>query len=255
MLTIIGKKLLGSAQVTGEMLALLVETLYYCKDAPRNLPTIFRQIYDIGIGTLPIASLMSLFIGMVLALQTGSQLAKFGTQEAIGAIVGLSMAKELGPVMTSLLVAGRVGSSMAAEVGAMQVYEEIDAMRTLEVNPVRYLAMPRLLACLISVPLLTIFAVMIGVAGGGLVSDVNPVINVPMTVYYDNLTKSLEASEILNGLVKAFVFGGIIAQVGCYVGFKTHGGARGIGYSTTRSVVMAFLMIMIADYFLTRFML
>jgi phospholipid/cholesterol/gamma-HCH transport system permease protein len=255
MLTIIGKKLLGSAQVTGEMLALLVETLYYCKDAPRNLPTIFRQIYDIGIGTLPIASLMSLFIGMVLALQTGSQLAKFGTQEAIGAIVGLSMAKELGPVMTALLVAGRVGSSMAAEVGAMQVYEEIDAMRTLEVNPVRYLAMPRLLACLISVPLLTIFAVMVGVAGGGLVSDVNPVINVPMSVYYDNLTKSVEASEILNGLVKAFVFGGIIAQVGCYVGFKTHGGARGIGYSTTRAVVMAFLMIMIADYFLTRFML
>ncbi|PLX79123.1 MAG: hypothetical protein C0615_02860 [Desulfuromonas sp.] len=255
MLRAIGKKLLNSAQASGEILALLVETLYYCKDAPRNLPTIFRQIYDIGVGTLPIASLMSLFIGMVLALQTGSQLAKFGTQEAIGAVVGLSMAKELGPVMTSLLVAGRIGSSMAAEVGAMQVYEEIDALRTLEINPVRYLVMPRLLACLVSVPLLTIFAVMIGIVGGSVVSDVNPVINVPMTVYFDNLKNSLEASEILNGLVKSFFFGGIIAQVGCYVGFKTSGGARGIGYSTTRSVVMAFLMIMIADYFLTRFML
>ena len=255
MLTIIGRKLLGSAKVTGEMLALLAETVYYCKDARRNLKTIFQQIFDIGIGTLPIAALMSLFIGMVLALQTGSQLAKYGTQEAIGAILGLSMAKELGPVMTSLLVAGRVGSAIAAEIGAMQVYEEIDALRTLEINPVRYLAMPRLLACLISVPLLTVFSVVIGVAGGAVVSDINPVINVPMTVYYENMVKSLEASEILNGLVKATVFGAIIAQVGCYVGFKTSGGARGIGHSTTRSVVMAFLMIFIADYFLTRFML
>lgn len=255
MLTIIGRKLLGSAQATGEMLGLLVETVYYCKDALRNRSAIFRQIYDIGIGTLPIAVLMSLFIGMVLALQTGSQLAKYGTQEAIGAIVGLSMAKELGPVMTSLLVSGRVGSSIAAEIGAMQVYEEIDAMRTLEINPVRYLAMPRLLACLVSVPLLTIFSVVVGVVGGAVISDVTPAINVPMTVYFDNMLNSLGASEILNGLVKATVFGGIIAQVGCYVGFKTSGGARGIGYSTTRAVVMAFLMIFIADYFLTRFML
>jgi len=255
MLTTIGRKLLGSAKTVGEMLALLVETIYYCKDAPRNFRTVLQQIYDIGVGTLPIAALMSLFIGMVLALQTGSQLAKYGTQEAIGVIVGLSMAKELGPVMTSLLVAGRVGSSIAAEIGAMQVYEEIDALRTLEINPVRYLAMPRLLACLVSVPLLTVFAVLIGVVGGAVVSDVNPEINVPMTVYYDNMVKSVVASDVLNGLLKATVFGGIIAQVGCYVGFKTSGGARGIGYSTTRSVVMSFLMIFIADYFLTRFML
>ena len=109
-------------------------------EAPRNLPSIFRQLHEVGIGTLPIAALMALFVGMVLSLQTGAELALYGTQEAIGAIVGLSMVKELGPVMTSLLVAGRIGSAMAAEVGAMEVYEEIDALKTLEINPVRYLA-------------------------------------------------------------------------------------------------------------------
>ena len=255
MLRVIGRKLLTTAHTTGEMLALLVETLYYCKDAPRNRHAIAFQIREIGLGTLPIAALMALFIGMVLALQTGAELALYGSQEAIGAIVGLSMVKELGPVMTSLLVAGRVGSSMAAEVGAMEVYEEIAALKTLEINPVRYLAMPRLLASLVAVPMLVCFTILIGVTGGGLVSSVNPVINVPATVYYDNLVRALGYGDLLKGLLKATVFGGIIAQVGCYVGFRTSGGARGIGQSTTRAVVLAFLMIFVANYFLTRLMM
>lgn len=251
----IGRKILGTAQTTGEMVALLVETVYYFKAAPRNLPAIFRQMYEIGVGTVPIASLAALFVGMVLALQTGMQLALYGTQEVIGAIVGLSMVKELGPVMTSLLVAGRIGSAMAAEVGAMEVYEEIDALKTLEINPVRYLAMPRLLACLFAVPALVVFATVIGIAGGALVSDINQTINVPYNVYYDNMIRALDYKEIFKGLLKATVFGGIVAQVGCYVGFKTSGGARGIGLATTRAVVIAFLLIFIADYFLTRLML
>jgi phospholipid/cholesterol/gamma-HCH transport system permease protein len=255
MLTKLGQVLLNTAQNLGEMLALLIETLFYFKEAPRNRSAIVAQLYEVGIGTLPIAALMSLFIGMVLALQTGSQLALLGVQEKIGAIVGMSMAKELGPVLTSLLIAGRVGSSMAAEVGAMQVYEEIDAMRTLEINPVRYLAMPRFIACLLAVPMLSVFSFIIGVTGGAVISEINPAINVPMTVYYDVLTRALDMQEILNGLIKATVFGGIVAQVGCYVGFKTTGGARGIGVSTTRSVVMSFLMIFVADYFLTRLMM
>ena len=208
-ITFIGRKLLNVAQGLGEMLALFCETVYYFKEAPRNLPSIFRQMNLIGVGTLPIAMLVALFVGMVLSVQTGTELALYGTQEAIGAIVGMSMVKELGPVMTSLLVAGRVGSAMAAEVGAMQVYEEIDALKTLEISPVRYLAMPRLIACLFTVPALVSFAIVVG----------------------------------------------IIAHVGCYVGFKTSGGARGIGESTTRSVVLSFLRIMIANYFLTRFMI
>lgn len=255
MVAALGRKILGAAQTAGEMLAMLAETIYYCKEAPRNIPSIFRQLNEIGVGTLPIAALTALFVGMVLALQTGTQLALYGTQEAIGAIVGLSMVKELGPVMTSLLVAGRIGSAMAAEVGAMEVYEEIDALKTLEINPVRYLAMPRLLACLLAVPSLVVFSMIIGILGGGLVSSVNPQINVPWNVYFDNMVTALNYREVLQGIVKAFVFGGIVAQVGCYVGFKTSGGARGIGASTTRAVVLSFLLIFIADYFLTRLML
>jgi phospholipid/cholesterol/gamma-HCH transport system permease protein len=237
---LVGKRLLDITQTAGEMVGLFLETLYYFKEAPRNIPAITRQLQEIGIGTLPIALLMALFIGMVLALQTGAELALYGTQEAIGAIVGLSMVKELGPVLTSLLVAGRIGSSMAAEVGAMEVYEEIDALKTLEISPVRYLAMPRLVGCLLAVPALVVF---------------NPVIQVPFSVYYDNMIRAIEYQDILKGLLKATVFGGIIAHVGCYVGFKTSGGARGIGRSTTRAVVLSFLLIFVANYFLTRLMM
>lgn len=255
LLAFIGQKILALGQSTGEMLALLIETVYYFKAAPRNLNSIFRQMHQIGVGTLPIAMLMALFVGMVLALQTGSELSRYGSQEAIGAIVGLSMVKELGPVMTSLLVAGRIGSAMAAEMGAMQVYEEIDALKTLEINPVRYLAMPRLIGCLFAVPALVVFSMVIGIFGGGIIAEVNPMINVPMSVYYDNLMRSLAYMDIIKGLIKATVFGGIIAHVGCYVGFQTTGGTRGIGDSTTHSVVISFLLIMVANYFLTRFMI
>ena len=251
----IGSSVLAVGQTLGEMIALLCEMLYYFKEAPRNMTSIFRQMNIIGVGTLPIAMLVALFVGMVLSVQTGSELALYGTQEAIGAIVGLSMVKELGPVMTSLLVAGRVGSSIAAEIGAMQVYEEIDALKTLEINPVRYLAMPRLIACLFAVPALVAFSMVVGIIGGGIVADVNPQIDVPFNVYYENMTRALNYKEISKGLFKAMVFGGIIAHVGCYVGFKTSGGARGIGEATTRSVVLSFLLIMIANYLLTRFMI
>ena len=251
----IGSSVLALGQTVGEMISLLCEMLYYFKEAPRNLTSIFRQMSIVGIETLPIAMLVALFVGMVLSVQTGSELALYGTQEAIGAIVGLSMVKELGPVMTSLLVAGRVGSSMAAEIGAMEVYEEIDALKTLEINPVRYLAMPRLIACLFAVPALVAFAMVVGIIGGGIVAEVNPKIDVPFNVYYDNMTRAINYKDIIKGLFKAMVFGGIIAHVGCYVGFKTSGGARGIGESTTRSVVLSFLLIMIANYLLTRFMI
>ncbi|MDT8444046.1 MAG: ABC transporter permease [Desulfuromonadales bacterium] len=254
-LTILGSKLLNVAQGLGEMLELLCQTLYYFKEAPRNLTSILRQMNLIGVGTLPISMLVALFVGMVLSVQTGTELALYGSQEAIGAIVGVSMVKELGPVMTSLLVAGRIGSAMAAEIGAMQVYEEIDALKTLEISPVRYLAMPRLIACLFCVPALVVFAIIVGIIGGGIVAEVNPKINVPFSVYYDNMIRALSYKEVFKGLLKAMVFGGIIGHVGCYIGFKTSGGARGIGESTTRSVVLSFLLIMVANYLLTRFMI
>lgn len=251
----IGGRILRFDEIVGEMVILLGQTIYFFREAPRNLQSIFVQMAIIGYETLPVATVMSFFVGMVLALQTGIELQKYGGQNIIGAIVGHSMVRELGPVMISFLVAGRAGSAMTAEIGVMTVYEEIDALRTLDIHPVRYLAMPRLIACLISVPALVIYSDCIGIFGGAVISNFHPKIFVSYSIYYDSLTDALKLREIGNGLIKSFVFGGIVALVSCYVGFKTTGGARGIGRSTTRSVVWSFMLILIADYFLTRFLM
>ncbi len=251
----IGGKLIRFNDIFGEMIVLCGQTLYFFREAPRNIQSIMTQMVIIGYETLPIASVMAFFVGMVLALQTGIELQKYGAQNIIGQIVGHSMVRELGPVMTSFLVAGRAGSAMAAELGVMTVYEEIDALRTLDINPVRYLVMPRLIACLVCVPALVIYSDCIGIIGGAMVSNLHPKIFVSYATYYDSLTIALKIKEIGNGLIKSVVFGGIIAMVACYVGFKTTGGARGIGQSTTRSVVLSFMLILIADYFLTRILM
>ncbi len=251
----VGNRLLRFDEIFGEMVILLGQTVYFFREAPRNMQSIFVQMAIIGYETLPVASVMAFFMGMVLALQTGIELQKYGGQNIIGAIVGHSMVRELGPVMTSFLVAGRAGSAMAAELGVMKVYEEIDALKTLDINPVRYLAMPRLIACLVCVPALVIYSDCIGIIGGAIVSNLHPKIFVSYSTYYDSLTDALKVKEVGNGLIKAFVFGGIIALVSCYVGFKTTGGARGIGRSTTRSVVLSFMLILVADYILTRLLL
>lgn len=251
----IGKKNLYAFRIIGEVLILFWRTLVSFREAPRNLPSILSQIAIIGYETLPVASVMAFFVGMVLALQTGMELAKYGTQEIIGSIVGLSMVRELGPVMTSFLVAGRVGSAMAAEIGVMKVYEEIDALQTLDIDPVRYLAMPRLIAALICVPILTIYADCVGIAGGAIISHLHPRLFISYGTYIDSMRQALKFKEIAVGLTKSFCFGGIIALISCYVGFKTSGGARGIGVSTTRAVVLSFMLILVADYFLTRILM
>lgn len=248
----IGKKLIRFVELVGDMLILLGQTFYFFKEAPRNMASIFTQMAIIGYETLPVAAVMAFFVGMVLALQTGVELQKYGGQNIIGAIVGHSMVRELGPVMTSFLVAGRAGSAMAAELGVMKVYEEIDALKTLDINPVRYLAMPRMIACLICVPALVVYSDCIGIIGGAIISNLHPKIFVSYATYYDSLTDALKLKEVGNGLIKSVVFGGIISLVCCYIGFQTSGGARGIGQSTTRSVVLSFMMILVADYFLTR---
>jgi phospholipid/cholesterol/gamma-HCH transport system permease protein len=251
----IGSKIIQFVTIVGEMMILLGQTLYYFKEAPRNLNSIATQMMIIGYETLPVASVMAFFVGMVLALQTGVELNKYGGQNIIGAIVGHSMVRELGPVMTSFLVAGRAGSAMAAEIGVMKVYEEIDALKTLDIHPVRYLAMPRMIACLICLPALVVYADLVGIAGGALISNFHPQIFVSYWVYYDSIQDALKLKEIGIGLIKAFTFGGIIALVCCYVGFMTSGGPRGIARSTTRSVVLSFMLILVADYILTRILM
>ncbi len=254
-LAFIGRKVLYLCRITGEVLLLLWGTLRSCRELPRNTPSVLTQMAIIGYETLPVASVMAFFVGMVLALQTGVELSKYGTQDIIGSIVGLSMVRELGPVMTSFLVAGRAGSAMAAELGVMTVYEEIDALKTMEIDPVRYLVMPRLIAALICVPILTIYADVVGIAGGAIISHLHPRLFISYATYTDSLRMALKFKEVTVGLTKSFVFGGIIATICCYVGFKTSGGARGIGIATTRAVVLSFMLILVADYFLTRLLM
>jgi len=248
----VGTNVIRAFRIIGEILIQLWLTVRSFREAPRNINSIVSQMAIIGYETLPVASVMAFFVGMVVALQTGVELGKYGTQDIIGSIVGLSMVRELGPVMTSYLVAGRVGSAMAAEIGVMKVYEEIDALHTLDIDPIRYLAMPRLIAALICVPVLTIYADVVGILGGAIMSHLHPRVFVSYSTYTDSLRTALRFQEIAAGIIKSFVFGGIIAVICCYVGFKTSGGARGIGISTTRSVVLSFMMILVADYFLTR---
>ena len=239
-------------QGLGEGTILFLQALYWCKAAPRNLSKIETHLLEFGNATLPIASIMGLFIGGVLALQTGSRLAEFGLQISIGGIVGLSMVKELGPVMTALLLAGRVGSAIAAEIGAMNVYEEIDALKTLNINPVRYLVMPRLLAGLVATPALCMYVNVIGLAGGAFVSSVNPKIAVSVRQFQLNFQEVVKFGDLMDSFVKSVVFGVVVVITSCYVGLKTSGGPEEIGRSVTRAVVLSFMMIFVLNYLITR---
>ena len=240
---------------TGGILRLLAQTLYWCKDAAWNIDKILYQITEIGNNTLPVATLVALSSGAVLTLQSGPTLARFGIEENLGGVVGLSMVREIGPVMASILIAGRMGSAIAAEIGSMSVYEEIDALKTMHINPVRFLVMPRFIAMILSLPVLVIFMIVVGWFGGAVVASVNPEIGLSFGVYFRNLADIVSLKSVLNGLVKAFLFGVIIAIVSCYVGLRTKGGPREIGRSVTKAVVLSFILVLVSDYFITRILL
>jgi phospholipid/cholesterol/gamma-HCH transport system permease protein len=237
---------------TGGALFLLAAAAWECRLAPLHLTKILAQMAEIGAATLPITAMMSLFIGGVLSLQTGSALANYGIEGTLGGIVGVSMVKELGPVMTAILLTGRVGSAMAAEIGAMSVYQEIDALLTMNISPVRFLVMPRLLSTVVVLPVLVIYSDAIGWIGGGIVSAVNHRIDIPFRLFMRNLTETVEFNDVTNGLIKSIVFGVIIATTCCYVGLHTAGGPREVGQSVTKAVVFSFILILIFDYVVTR---
>jgi phospholipid/cholesterol/gamma-HCH transport system permease protein len=251
----LGERLLTLGQGIGGGLALLARAVWWCRAVPANADKVVAQLAEIGNATLPIAAIMALFVGGVLALQTGVELAQFGVQGTLGGIVGLSMARELGPVMTALLVAGRVGSAMAAELGAMSVYEEIDALRTLDIDPVRYLVMPRLVASVLALPCLVVYADLLGWLGGALVASANQRIQVDFHAFFSHLREVVAIGDIGNGLAKAVVFGAIVAVVSCQVGLETRGGPREIGRSVTRAVVFSFIFIFVFDYVMTRLLM
>ncbi len=216
--------------------------------SPRYWKDTLDMMDVIGVGSVTIVCLTGLFTGMVLTVQSAATLDAFGARPYVGRMVSLSMIRELGPVLTSLMVAGRVGSGMAAELGSMVVTQQIDAMRALGTDPIRKLVTPRMVSGLVMVPILTILSNAVGMLGGYLVARFT--LRLPTEFYWHSAVDAIRIQDITMGLVKPFVFGYIIVAVGCYLGLSTRGGTQGVGISTTRSVVMASVLILASDYFL-----
>ncbi len=245
-----GKILVYYITDMGEMVFLTININREMFKQPFEGNLILEQMVKIGVESIPVAVTVGLFTGMVLALQAGYTLETKiqGVSQFIGAVVSISMVRELGPVLTGMVIAGRMGSAVAAEIGTMQVTEQIDALYTLAANPVKYLGVPRFLAFTFMLPLLTLFADIVGWAGGLLVCSLK---FTTAEVYIDSTRDSLSASDITGGLIKALIFGAIIAIVACRQGFATTNGAEGVGKATTNAVVFSFMIILISDYFLT----
>jgi len=248
-LAAIGRAFLIFLESTGSLALFTGVAVSHCFRPPFHLRQIGRQMIDIGYYSLPVVGLTTLFTGMVLALQSYSGFARFQAEGAIATVVVLSITRELAPVMAGLMVAGRIGAAMAAEIGTMRVTEQIDALSTLSTNPYKYLVAPRLIAGLLTLPVLVLVGDIIGVFGGFLVSvyslDFNPY------AYLQRTWEYLHADDVVSGLVKAAVFGFVIALMGCYFGFNSKGGARGVGQATTNAVVAASIVILISNYLIT----
>lgn len=239
----------------GQMMILFWQTLQALPLVWRHRRKVFDQLFEIGNASLLMVCILSLFIGGVLTLQTGPVLVERGLTNVLGGMVGLSFAKELGPVMMAILIAGRIGSAMSAEIGSMNVYSEIDALKTMNIDPVQYLVMPRMVAIAIALPILVIFSIPVGWLGGAIVAAFNARISVSFEAFFSDLRTIVEASDVFNGLFKSFVFALAIGIISCQQGLVTVGGPRGIGRSVTKAVVNSIVMILILDYFLTRFLL
>ena len=208
-----------------------------------------RALLEMGYFSLPVVALTAVFTGMVLALQSYTGFARYSAESAIPNIVVLSITRELGPVLAGLMVAGRIGAAMAAELGTMRVTDQIDALSTLATNPMKYLIAPRLLAGIIALPALVVVADVLGVLGGFIVSTLKLGFN--PTTYLTRTLSFMQTEDVLSGLVKAAVFGFIIALMGCYQGYNSRGGAQGVGAATTAAVVSASILILASDYVLT----
>ncbi len=247
-----GRVVLLSCRNAGRALLILWEAALALRFmlGKRSRPVVFAQLYVAGIKSLGVISVVAMFTGMILALQTGIELRKFGQEVNIGAAVMISMLREMGPFMTALILSASVGSAMAAELGTMTVSEEIAALEVMSISPVRFLVMPRLAAMMIMTPLLAFYACMLGVVGGALVGWTQ--LGVALPAYLDNATRWAENKDLYVGLFKSFVFGIMITIISCHQGFATTEGAVGVGRSTRRSVVISFLSILIVGYIITR---
>ncbi|HEY3205108.1 MAG TPA: ABC transporter permease [Thermoanaerobaculia bacterium] len=246
----IGRAVLRLLEEQGRFFQMLGRVILWTPRPPYDVAELFRQMARVGVNSIPVVFLTTLFTGMVLALQSYHGFSRFNATGLIGSVVALSLMRELSPVLSALMVTGRVGSSMAAEIGSMRVTEQIDALKALATEPVHYLAVPRVIASTLMMPLLVVMGDVVGMYGGYFVAvqllGLNPV------TYYENSFEYLDMNDFTSGLIKAAVFGLIFSVVACAKGYYTVGGAEGVGRSTTQAVVVASLTILLTDFFLTR---
>lgn len=242
-------------QNIGEMVLLFWRTLAALPVAWRQRRKVLEQFFEIGNASLLMVCILSFFIGGVIALQTGPVLVERGLISAVGGVVGISICRELAPVMMAILIAGRIGSAMAAEIGSMRVYQEIDALRTMNINPIHYLVVPRLTAIAAALPLLVVFSILVGWLGGAVVSMTNHRIDIPFASFISALSDVVEIQDVANGVFKSLVFAVVVGVVSCHQGLVTRGGPRAIGRSVTKAVVNSIVLIVILDYILTRLLM
>lgn len=247
-----GSRVFATIQDLGNIFLFFLQCVRWLFRPPSEFGNIIKQMEEVGINSSPVVLVTATFTGMVLALQSWSGFQRFQATSFVGSVVALSLTRELGPVFAGLMVSGRVGASMAAELGTMKVTEQIDALVTLATNPIKYLVVPRVVASALVLPVLVIFADFVGILGGYFVSvyllGANPY------VYTDKTYQYLQFRDIYTGLVKAAVFGFLIALLSCYHGFAAEGGAEGVGRATTRAVVVSSMTVLVSDYFMTSYM-
>lgn len=245
----VGNHGLRIATKVGNFTLFLTTTIKTLFTTKLKIKKTLTQMEIIGVNSLVIVVLTGAFTGAVLAFQSYIGFKRFGGEEFIGPVVALSLVRELGPVLTGLMVAGRAGSAIAAEIGTMRITEQIDALRTLCIDTWQYLMVPRIFASTFILPFLTLFTMLFGTIGGYFISVY--VLHLNGEEYISGIKKYVELSDITNGLFKAAIFGLILSWVGCYKGYYTRGGARGVGAATTQAVVVGSILILIANYFLT----
>jgi phospholipid/cholesterol/gamma-HCH transport system permease protein len=248
-LATLGRYTVATLAETGHVFLFSLRGIRSCCIPPFYLREILRQMVVIGFYSVPIVGLTAIFAGMVLALQTHVGFTRFAAEGAVASVVVISITRELGPVFAGLMVAGRVSSSVAAEIGSMRVSEQIDALITMRVDPYKFLIAPRIIAGVLTVPLLVLVADVIGVMGGFLVSTT--VLNFSTGAYISQTVRAMEAMDVISGLVKAAAFGFCITTLGCYHGFHSDLGARGVGNATTAAVVFSCIAILVFNYLLT----
>lgn len=247
----------ATAQGAGYTLDLLLRTILSVHYLPRRGRFLLDQAYAVGVRALPVTLVVALFAGMILALQTGIELRKFGQGSVIGTVTALTMCREMGPFITAVILAATVGSAMAAEIGTMKVSDEVTALEVISVDPVNYLVLPRVVALTLMCPILTAFSDFIGIFGGSIVGQIH--LNVSTTFYWSSVRDALTSpgqllpKDVYTGLCKAVIFGCMVATVSCAAGIRAHGGALGVGRAVQNAVKNSILLIIIFGYILTWF--